>query len=49
MVFYVPNDSGEKVTLGISAMLTMIVFLMSMTQTLPPATTTPLLSKRKYS
>jgi hypothetical protein len=47
MVFYVPNQSGEKVTLGISAMLTMVVFLMSMTTALPPATTTPLLSTAK--
>jgi nicotinic acetylcholine receptor alpha-7 len=45
MVFYVPNDSGEKVTLGISAMLTMVVFLMTMTDAMPPATSTPLLSK----
>ncbi|CAG0923505.1 unnamed protein product, partial [Notodromas monacha] len=44
MVFLVPCESGEKVTLGISAMLSMMVFLMSMTTTLPPATVTPLLS-----
>ncbi|VEN52990.1 unnamed protein product, partial [Callosobruchus maculatus] len=36
LVFYVPSESGEKVTLGISALLSMTVFLMTIRETLPP-------------
>lgn len=45
LVFYVPSDSGEKVTLGISALLSMTVFLMTIRETLPPTEKTPLISK----
>ncbi|CAG0912406.1 unnamed protein product [Notodromas monacha] len=44
MIFYVPCGSGEKISLGISAMLALVVFLMAMTDALPPADTIPLLS-----
>uniref|UniRef100_A0AAU6PBR6 Nicotinic acetylcholine receptor alpha5 n=1 Tax=Protohermes xanthodes TaxID=1452977 RepID=A0AAU6PBR6_9NEOP len=44
LVFYVPSDSGEKVTLGISALLSMTVFLMTIRETLPPTEKTPLIS-----
>ena len=43
LVFYVPSESGEKVTLGISALLSMTVFLMTIRESLPP-TETPLIS-----
>ncbi|CAB0043657.1 unnamed protein product [Trichogramma brassicae] len=45
LVFYVPSESGEKVTLGISALLSMTVFLMTIRETLPPTEKTPLISK----
>lgn len=45
LVFYVPSESGEKVTLGISALLSMTVFLMTIRDTLPPTEKTPLISK----
>lgn len=44
-MFYVPSESGEKVTLGISALLSMTVFLMTIRDTLPPTEKTPLISK----
>nr|AWC68049.1 nicotinic acetylcholine receptor alpha 5 [Leptinotarsa decemlineata] len=44
LVFYVPSESGEKVTLGISALLSMTVFLMTIRETLPPTEKTPLIS-----
>lgn len=46
LVFYVPSESGEKVTLGISALLSMTVFLMTIRDTLPPTEKTPLISKK---
>jgi hypothetical protein len=45
LVFYVPPESGEKVTLGISALLSMTVFLMTIRESLPPTEKTPLISK----
>ncbi|XP_037091004.1 neuronal acetylcholine receptor subunit alpha-7-like [Pollicipes pollicipes] len=44
LVFYVPSESGEKVTLGISAVLSMTVFLMTIRESLPPTEKTPLIS-----
>ena len=45
LVFYVPSESGEKVTLGISALLSMTVFLMTIRESLPPTEKTPLISE----
>lgn len=47
LVFFVPCDSGEKVTLGISALLSMTVFLMTIRESLPPTEKTPLISKSR--
>lgn len=47
LVFYVPSESGEKVTLGISALLSMTVFLMTIRESLPPTEKTPLISELK--
>ncbi|XP_023342572.1 neuronal acetylcholine receptor subunit alpha-10 isoform X2 [Eurytemora carolleeae] len=44
LVFYVPSESGEKVTLGISALLSMTVFLMTIRESLPPTEKTPLIT-----
>ncbi|KAA0194918.1 hypothetical protein HAZT_HAZT005348, partial [Hyalella azteca] len=43
LVFYVPSESGEKVTLGISALLSMTVFLITIRESLPPTEKTPLI------
>ena len=42
MVFSLPAESNEKIGLGINALLAMIVFLMAMTQRLPPTQMIPL-------
>ncbi|KAF2362177.1 Neurotransmitter-gated ion-channel ligand-binding domain [Trinorchestia longiramus] len=42
LVFSLPAESGEKVGLGINAMLAMMVFLMAMINNLPPAESIPL-------
>ncbi|XP_014674123.1 PREDICTED: ligand-gated ion channel 4-like, partial [Priapulus caudatus] len=34
--FYMPSDSGEKVTLGITTLLSMTVFLMLVAESMPP-------------
>ncbi|XP_068240132.1 neuronal acetylcholine receptor subunit alpha-9-like [Palaemon carinicauda] len=44
LVFYDPSESGEKVTLGICALLSMTVFLMTIRESLPPTEKTPLIS-----
>ncbi|CAG0899897.1 unnamed protein product [Darwinula stevensoni] len=45
LTFLVPCESGEKVTLGISTMLTIIFFLMSIRDVLPPSENLPLIGK----
>ncbi|XP_071532632.1 acetylcholine receptor subunit alpha-type acr-16-like [Panulirus ornatus] len=42
LVFSLPSETGEKVGLGINSMLAMMVFLMAMTENLPPTETLPL-------
>ncbi|KAK7079042.1 Neurotransmitter-gated ion-channel transmembrane region [Halocaridina rubra] len=42
MVFSLPTESGEKIGLGINSMLAMMVFLMAMTENLPPTEKLPL-------
>ncbi|CAH1788434.1 unnamed protein product [Owenia fusiformis] len=37
--FYVPSDSGEKVTMGITTLLSMTVFLMLVAESMPPTST----------
>ena len=49
LVFYVPPESGEKVTLGISALLSMTVFLMTIRESLPPTEKTPLISEHFWA
>ncbi|CAG0894788.1 unnamed protein product [Darwinula stevensoni] len=45
LAFLMPSESGEKVTLGISNMLTTIIFLMSIRDLLPPTENIPLIGK----
>jgi len=34
--FYMPSDSGEKISMGITTLLSMTVFLMIVAERLPP-------------
>ena len=43
-VFMMPSESVEKITLAISAMLNMTVFLMAVMEQLPPTDTISILS-----
>ena len=36
MVFYLPVESGEKVSLGVTVMLALTVFLLLVAETMPP-------------
>ncbi|CAG0893986.1 unnamed protein product [Darwinula stevensoni] len=45
LAFLVPCESGEKVTLGISTMLNMIIFLTSIRDLLPPTEDIPLIGR----
>lgn len=48
--FYMPCDSGEKVTLGITTLLSMTVFLMLVAESMPPTSDTlPLIGERILS
>ena len=45
LAFYVPSESGEKVTLSINTLLSLTVFLMLVKDNLPHSQQTPLISK----
>ncbi len=36
LVFYLPPDSGEKVSLGVTVLLALTVFLLMVAETMPP-------------
>ena len=44
--FLIPSDSGEKISLGVSTLLSMTVFLMSISDSMPPnSDSVPLIGK----
>ncbi|XP_037803553.1 acetylcholine receptor subunit alpha-1-A-like [Penaeus monodon] len=45
LTFLLPAESGEKVSLSTNALLAMMVFLMAMTQDIPPTEQVPLIGK----
>lgn len=47
--FYMPSESGEKVSMGITTLLSMTVFLMIVADSLPPSSdVVPLIGKSYY-
>jgi len=47
--FYMPSESGEKVSMGITTLLSMTVFLMIVADSLPPSSdVVPLIGKSFY-
>ncbi|KAA0201951.1 hypothetical protein HAZT_HAZT003246 [Hyalella azteca] len=48
MVFSLPAESGEKVGLSINSLIAMIVFLMAMTEKIPPTSRIPLAGEADF-
>ena len=47
--FYIPSDSGEKVTMGITTLLSMTVFMMLVTESMPPTSDVlPLIGQYRF-
>ena len=44
-VFLVPAESGEKITLAVSTLITLMVFQMEILNNLPPVKNIPLIGK----
>ncbi|XP_066940294.1 neuronal acetylcholine receptor subunit alpha-2-like [Macrobrachium rosenbergii] len=45
LTFLLPSESGEKISLATNALLAMMVFLMAMTQDIPPTEQVPLIGR----
>ena len=43
--FYLPADSGEKVSLGVTVMLALTVFQLLVAEIMPPSENVPLIGK----
>ncbi|KAI3374034.1 hypothetical protein L3Q82_022594 [Scortum barcoo] len=45
--FYLPADSGEKVSLGVTVLLALTVFQLLVAESMPPSESVPLIGKKK--
>lgn len=47
--FYLPADSGEKVSLGVTVLLALTVFQLLVAESMPPSESVPLIGERRFS
>lgn len=47
--FYLPADSGEKVSLGVTVLLALTVFQLMVAESMPPSESVPLIGKRRLT
>lgn len=47
--FYLPADSGEKVSLGVTVLLALTVFQLLVAESMPPSESVPLIGEEKLS
>lgn len=46
--FYLPADSGEKVSLGVTVLLALTVFQLLVAESMPPSESVPLIGERRF-
>lgn len=47
--FYLPADSGEKVSLGVTVLLALTVFQLLVAESMPPSESVPLIGERRFT
>lgn len=47
--FYLPADSGEKVSLGVTVLLALTVFQLLVAESMPPSESVPLIGESRFS
>lgn len=47
--FYLPADSGEKVSLGVTVLLALTVFQLLVAESMPPSESVPLIGERSFT
>ena len=45
LTFFLPPESGEKISLGITVLLSLTVFLLLVAETMPPTNTVPVIGE----
>lgn len=45
LTFFLPPESGEKISLGITVLLSLTVFLLLVAETMPPTSAVPVVGK----
>lgn len=46
--FFLPPESGEKISLGITVLLSLTVFLLLVAETMPPTSAVPVVGKSVF-
>ena len=45
LTFFLPPESGEKISLGISVLLSLTLFLLMVAETMPPTSAVPVIGE----